>query len=82
MLATNIERWYEQAHSSGIAQGISQGKGQLLTYLLSKKFPNTSLDQYRNKIDDAAEEDILRYSGRVLTANSIEEVFYGEADLG
>ena len=86
MLATNIERWYEQAHRSGVAegisQGISQGKGQLLTYLLSMKFPNVNLDAYRTNIDNAAEDAILRYSARVLTANSIEEVFYDESHLG
>ena len=94
MLATNIERWYEQAHRSGVAegisqgisqgigQGISQGKGQLLTYLLSMKFPNVNLDAYRTNIDNAAEDAILRYSARVLTANTIEEVFYDASHFG
>jgi hypothetical protein len=85
MLATNIEKWYEQAHSSGISEGISQGinigKGLLLKQLLSMKFPQANLETYQSRIDNAAEDAILRYSARLLTANSIDEVFNDDSSL-
>ncbi len=83
MLETNIDRWYEQAYSSGvqqgisegISQGISQGKIVMLKGILSMRFPNADLTCYQRSIESAVEDELMRYTIKAATAASIEEVF-------
>ena len=65
----------EQGVQQGIQQGIQQGKSSLLKSMLAMKFPNTDLTRYQLVIDNAAEDDLMRYSMRLLCAGSVEEVF-------
>lgn len=83
MLATNVEKWYtgikqegvQQGVQQGIQQGIQQGKSSLLRGMLAIKFPNSDLSRYQKAIDNAAEEELMRYSMRLLTVNNIDDVF-------
>jgi hypothetical protein len=43
--------------------------------MLAIKFPSADLSRYQRSIDNAAEEELLRYSMRMLTANTIDDVF-------
>lgn len=79
MLAVNVHKWAEgfknEGIQQGVQQGIQQGKSSLLKSMLTMKFPNTDLTRYQLAIDDAAEDDLMRYSMRLLSARSVEEVF-------
>jgi hypothetical protein len=71
MLAVNVHKWAEGFKN----EGIHQGKSSLLKSMLAMKFPNTDLTRYQLAIDSAAEDDLMRYSMRLLSAGSVEEVF-------
>ena len=75
MLAVNVHKWAEGFKNEGVQQGIQQGKSSLLKSMLTMKFPNTDLTRYQLAIDNAAEDDLMRYSMRLLSARSVEEVF-------
>lgn len=74
-LAKWAEGFKNEGVQQGIQQGIQQGKSSLLKSMLAMKFPNTDLTRYQLAIDNAAEDDLMRYSMRLLSAGSVEEVF-------
>lgn len=79
MLAVNVHKWAEgfknEGVQQGIQQGIQQGKSFLFKNMLAMKFQHTDLTPYQSAIDNAAEDDLMRYSMRLLNASKIEEVF-------
>jgi hypothetical protein len=83
MLETNIDRWYDQAYTSGVQQGISQGisqginrgKALLLAQMIAMRFPHADLSHYQSAISNAAEDDLARYSARLFSAKEIQDIF-------
>jgi hypothetical protein len=69
---TSIER-------RGIEQGLQQGEAKVLVRLIERKFGDLP-DAYRRQITEADEETILLWSDRLLTAQSLEQIFEGGAD--
>jgi hypothetical protein len=73
---TSFERLAMQdGIQQGIQEGISQGKSWLLQQMVAMKFPEANLAAYQRFIDTAAEEQLIVYSKRLLSAKRIEEVF-------
>jgi len=71
---------FEQlAMAEGIQQGMQQGEGtgmiKMFFNMLMMRFPNFDLQVYKDKVFSAAEDQLNRYSARLFTAQTPEEVF-------
>ena len=72
---STIERFgMERGFKQGIEQGMQQGKGGFLMDLLKYKFHNIP-ENYHQRLSAANSEELLHWGKRVLTAESLEEVF-------
>ena len=65
------ERFIQQ----GIQQGMQQGEAKILIRLLSRRFGELS-EETRRKIESADVDTLLRWSDRVLTATTLDEVLH------
>ena len=72
-MATFSERYIQQ----GEQQGVRKGEAKVLLTLLQLKFGDVP-ESVRAAIDEADAETLLRWSARVLTANSYDEVIAPE----
>ncbi len=74
MLAENLMEWRDRVREEGREEGQLAGEALLLTRQVQLKFG--SLDEaVEQRIADADAETLLRWGGRVLTADSLAEVF-------
>jgi flagellar biosynthesis/type III secretory pathway protein FliH len=73
-----IEKGFSQGISQGLSRGISQGKQEgevaLLTRLLTRKF-GLLPKHYQKKIATTDADTLLEWGERVLSANTLEEIF-------
>jgi hypothetical protein len=71
------ERFIERGHAQGIEQGIEQGmrrgEARMLTSLLQLRFGELP-EAARQRIETADPDTLLRWSERVLTAESLDDV--------
>jgi predicted transposase/invertase (TIGR01784 family) len=68
------EQLIQQGVQKGIQQGIQLGEGALLIHLLEQKF--TTLPKlYRQRVEQANTEMLLKWGVRVLEAKALEDVF-------
>ena len=78
MLEQTIERWFNEATMKGVNLGIQRGKleGKLegLSYLLRLRF-GTMPDWVEARLSEASDEQLMDWMGRLLTANSLPELF-------
>ena len=79
MLATNVEKWFESAEQRGEQRGRQEGEGtgmvKMFLNMLAMRFPNFDVQAYKEKISSAAEDQLNRYSAKLFTAKTPEEVF-------
>ncbi|MDF1615804.1 hypothetical protein [Desulfurivibrio dismutans] len=82
---TSVERYgREQGLKEGISQGISQGIGQgeklgevkLLLRQLELKYGPRAAADWRKRVEEADSQSLLTWSEKILTANTIDEVFH------
>jgi len=77
MLAERIEGWFEEATRKGMQQGMQQGmqagEARLLARLLTRRFGPLPA-WVEAKLSQARAEDLERWSDRVLTATTLDEV--------
>ena len=69
-----LERGFEQGLEQGVTKGIRQGEAQMLLRLLTLRFgvlPQSAHAQ----VESADADTLLRWSERVLTASTLDEVF-------
>jgi predicted transposase YdaD len=69
-----LERGLEQGLEEGVTKGIRQGEAQMLLRLLTLRFgvlPQSAHAQ----VESADADTLLRWSERVLTASTLDEVF-------
>jgi hypothetical protein len=69
-----LERGLEQGLEQGVTKGIRQGEAQMLLRLLTLRFgvlPQSAHAQ----VESADADTLLRWSERVLTASTLDEVF-------
>ncbi len=72
-MSTFAERFRQEGRQEGMQQGMQRGEAQILLRLLSRKFGELS-EEKRRMIESADSESLLRWSERILSANSIDEV--------
>ncbi len=63
----------KKATKEGHKEGLQRGEARILTALLRLRFGDLS-DPVRQRIDSADADTLLRWSERVLTAQTLEEV--------
>ena len=80
MLEERIKEWekelVEKGVKEGIEKGIERGEAELLLRQLERKFGEVPPD-YRERIDDADSAQLLVWGERILTAETIDDVFGG-----
>ena len=57
-------------------QGIQQGEVAVLLRLMERKFGHRLTDVDRQLIESADTETLLKWSDKILSANSIEEILH------
>ncbi len=76
-MSTFAERFRQEGRQEGMQQGMQQGmqrgEAQILLRLLSRKFGELS-EEKRRLIESADSESLLRWSERIFSANSLDEV--------
>jgi predicted transposase YdaD len=69
----------EEGKQEGIELGKQEGEGtgmvKMFLNMLTMRFPNFDFQAYKDKISNAAEEQLNRYSAKLFTAKTLEEVF-------
>lgn len=80
MLQDKIKEWeqelLEQGIEKGIEKGIAQGEVAVVLRLLREKFGEVP-QPLRRRIDTASAEQLLEWAERILTAETIDDVFAG-----
>ena len=77
MLTETVEEWKgewkREGRAEGRAEGLKEGETNILLKLLELKFGPMS-EKDRSKIRAADSETLLKWSERILTANSLDEI--------
>jgi len=74
MLEERVKEWTVEWKEAGIQQGKQQGESTLLLHLLILKFGKLE-QQVIDNIISADAETLLAWSGHVLTATTLDDVF-------
>lgn len=74
IMSTFVERYRNEGLQKGMQKGMQKGEVQILLRQLNQKFGALPNDK-RRMIELADPDTLLKWSERVLTANSLEEVF-------
>ena len=73
IMQTFIDGYIEQGRQQGIQQGRHQGEAAVLLRLIERKF-GPPMESIRQRVEDADTETLLRWSERILTADSLDAV--------
>lgn len=79
-MADGIQTGMKTGIQTGIQRGMQQGMLGLFMTMLMARFPHLDLQDYKDKIYSAAEAQLNRYSLRLFTAQTPEEVFAEDDD--
>ena len=78
MLAETVaewkEEWKQQGREEGWEGGRKEGESNILLKLLELKFRKLNAAE-RNRVQSADSETLLKWCGRILTADAIDDVF-------
>ena len=66
----------ERFRDEGIQQGMQQGEVAVLLRLMERKFGHRLTETDRRQVESADAETLLKWSDRILSANSIEEILH------
>ena len=66
----------ERIRDEGMQQGIQQGEVAVLLRLMERKFGDHLTETDRRLVESADAETLLKWSERILSANSIEEILH------
>ncbi len=69
-----LQKGLQQGLQRGLQKGRREGEYTLLLQLLQRKFPDLSTT-YREKLDQADAETLLKWGERLLDAKTLEEIF-------
>ena len=72
---TAAEQWIQQGREEGVQKGRQAEGAELLLLQLQAKFDSTAAELYRERVEKASEATIRRWSVRLLTAETIDNVF-------
>jgi flagellar biosynthesis/type III secretory pathway protein FliH len=73
-LREGLKRGRREGRQEGLEQGRRQGEAELLLRLLRRKFSSVPR-KIQTRLRDAQSEQLLEWGERLVTANSLEEVF-------
>lgn len=77
MLEQTIERWFDEATLKGVNKGMQHGLARALALQVKLRFGSVP-EWATARLQDANEEQLLDWTGRILTAVSVQELFdYG-----
>jgi predicted transposase YdaD len=76
-IVTTGQQLIEQGRQQGIEQGIEQGRRQLLLRLVRERFGNDVNVQAEQRIATASIEEVEAWSGRLLSAATLADLFAG-----
>jgi flagellar biosynthesis/type III secretory pathway protein FliH len=68
-----IQQGIEKGRAQGIEQGMQRGEARMLTSLLQLRFGELP-EAARQRLETADPDTLLRWSERVLAAESLEDV--------
>ena len=71
---TIMSQFAERFEEKGRQEGRQEGEATILLHLLTLKFGSPN-DAMRQRVQQADSETLLRWSARVLAAQSLEEIF-------
>jgi len=78
-LEKGLERGLEKGRQEGLQEGLQEGRQEgyieMLLRLLERKFPGRLDKEHRRLVKEAGVETLLQWTERILTAETIEEVF-------
>lgn len=76
----NIQQneFLKEVFDKGALQGKTEGKVDLLLRLLEQRFGEPVAEPYRERLTNATEQQLDRWSLAILTADSLESVFDGK----
>jgi hypothetical protein len=78
MLAENIDRWNRELREKGRREGFQEGAALMVLRQLGVKFGPLE-PEVEERVRTADSERLLDWAERVLTAESLEDVFLGTA---
>ncbi len=71
-----IQQGMQQGIQRGMQQGIQQGEVAVLLRLMERKFGHRLTKIDRQLVESADAETLLKWSEKILSANSIEEILH------
>ena len=78
MLEQTIERWFDEATMKGVNRGRQEGRQEGLTkavaLLIQMRFGAVPL-WAQARLDDASEEQLIAWTGAILTIASLQDLF-------
>ena len=76
MLAESIDRWNRELREEGVKEGLQKGEARLMLRLLRLKFGPLE-PEVEDQVRSADADRLLQWGERVLTAESLQDVFRG-----
>jgi len=73
-LEEGLEKGFEQGREEGVKRGIRQGEARMLLRQLTLRFGDLPPNA-REQVESADADTLLRWSDRILTATTLDEVF-------
>ena len=74
MLAERVKEWTQNWKQQGVEEGMQQGEAGFLLRLLERRFGPID-EAIRTRVRSADSQTLLTWGERILTAQTIEEVF-------
>ena len=74
MLAERVKEWTKEWKEEGLQQGMQQGTAQVILHQLKEKFGRLS-PELESKVERAENKQLFEWSKRILTANTLGDVF-------
>jgi len=73
-LERGVARGIKQGERQGVQQGVQQGEATVLLRLMRLKYGEPAVEAYRRRIEQADADTLLRWSERLLTADTPEQM--------
>ncbi len=74
MLAERVKEWTKEWKEEGLQEGIQKGYAYMLCNQMTEKYGSLSED-FKNKINQADDKQLMEWSRRILTANTLGDIF-------
>ena len=74
LMPTIADQWVQQGLDRGVDLGVHKGEAAVLVRLATRKYGSLT-EAHRGRIDASDAETLLRWSERILWAQSVDEVF-------